>query len=184
MESKARLVDVTTDWATKKMRLTFELDSIIDPSSLKDKVLRLKAVIWREKRSLDSNAYFHVLCTKIAEKLKSSLTEVKNHLLSDYGQPEIINGSLMTIIMRDDIEWQKLDTIHLRPTSAVRVLDDGNVYRVYYVMRGSHTFNSKEMSRLIDATVEESKALGIETATPDQIAEMNALWGKKHEKTA
>ena len=179
MESKAKLVDVSTDWATGKMRLTFELESVTDPKALADKDLRLKAVIWREKRSLDSNSYFHLLNGKIAEKLQISATECKNHLLSEYGQPEILNGSLMTIIMRDDIEWQKLDTIHLRPTTAVRTMDDGKIYRVYYVMRGSHTFDSKEMSRLIDATVEEAKALGIETETPEAIARMNALWEKR-----
>lgn len=181
MESKARLVDVTANFLTKKMRVTFELETMCDPQELEGKDLRLKAVIWRNKRSLDSNAYFHVLCTKIAEKLNSSLTEVKNQLLSDYGQPEIQNDSLMTIIMRDDIEWQKLDTIHLKPTTAVRAMDDGKLYRVYYVMRGSHTFDTAEMSRLISATVDEAKELGIETATPDEIARMNALWGKKHE---
>lgn len=179
MESKARLVGVSTDWMSKKMRLTFEIDHQIDPGSLEDKDLRLKAVIWREKRSLDSNSYFHVICTKMAEKLNTSLTEVKNRLLSEYGQPEIVNDSLMTIIMREDIEWQKLDTIHLRPTTAVREMDDGKLYRVYYVMRGSHTFDSKEMSRLIDATVEEAKELGIETATPESIERMNTLWEKR-----
>ena len=182
MESKARLVDVSTDWVSRKMRLTFELDTAADPGQLKDKDLRLSAVIWREKRSLDSNAYFHVLCQKMAEKLDTSLTEVKNHMLAEYGIPEIANGGLMTIIMRDDIEWQKLDTIHLRPTTAVRQMDDGKLYRVYYVMRGSHTFDTAEMSHLIHNTILEADALGIETATPDEIARMNALWGKKIEK--
>lgn len=183
MESKAKLVDYSLNFLTKNMRVTFELETMCDPQELEGKDLRLKAVIWRNKRSLDSNAYFHLVCTKIAEKLNSSLTEVKNQLLADYGQPEIQNDSLMTIIMRDDIEWQKLDTIHLKPTTAIRTMDDGKLYRVYYVMRGSHTFDSAEMSRLISATVDEAKELGIEVATPDQIARMNALWGEKHEKT-
>ena len=51
-------------------------------------------------------------------------------------------------------------------------------------MRGSHTFDSAEMSRLITATVDEAKELGIETMTPDEIARMNALWGEKIEKQA
>lgn len=179
MESKARLVDTSINWNSKRQRLTFEVEQTIDPGALQGKDLRLKAVQWREKRSLDANAYFHVLAGKIAEKLQISMTECKNHLLSEYGQPEIVGGSLMTIIMREDIEWQKLDTIHLRPTTAVRQMDDGKLYRVYYVMRGSHTFDSKEMSVLIDATVSEAKELEIETATPEEIARMNALWEKR-----
>lgn len=47
-------------------------------------------------------------------------------------------------------------------------------------MRGSHTYNTAEMSKLIDGTVSEAKELGIETMTPDQIEEMKQKWGFKH----
>jgi hypothetical protein len=40
----------------------------------------------REKRSLNANAYFHVLSGKIAEKLGTSLTHEKNRLIREYGQ--------------------------------------------------------------------------------------------------
>lgn len=43
-------------------------------------------------------------------------------------------------------------------------------------MRGSHTYDTKEMSRLIDGTVEEAKELGIETLTPDQVERMKQAW--------
>ena len=82
----------------------------------------------------------------------------------------------MTVIMRDSIAWEKLDTIHLRPTTATRILDDGKLYRVYIVMRGSHTYDTKEMSTLIDGVVQEAKELGIETMTPDEIERMKAAW--------
>ena len=36
-------------------------------------------------------------------------------------------------------------------------------------MRGSHTYDSKEMSRLIDGTVSEAKELGIETMPLDEL---------------
>ena len=38
------------------------------------------------------------------------------------------------------------------------------------------------MARLIDGTVSECKDQNIEVATPDEIARMNALWGKKHDE--
>lgn len=47
-------------------------------------------------------------------------------------------------------------------------------YRIY---RGSHTYDTKEMSVLIDGTVADAKELGIETATPAEIAEMKERWG-------
>ena len=59
MEAKGTLKDVSMDWKTGRMRLTFELES--DVSSLidkmKDKPLRITVKQWREKRSLDANAY-------------------------------------------------------------------------------------------------------------------------------
>ena len=83
------------------------------------------------------------------------------------------------IILDDNIPWQKLDNIHLRPTAFTKVLDNGRLYRVYYVMRGSHTYDTKEMSRLIDGTVSEAKELGIETMTPNEIERMKQQWGKE-----
>ena len=127
----------------------------------------------RNKRSLSANAYFHVLCQKVAEKTSQSLTEVKNQIISDYGQTDIDMG---TIILRDDIDWRKIQGLHLHPTMATRVLDNGKLYRVYYVMRGSHTYDSKEMSRLIDGMVQEAKAVGVEVLPPAEIERMMKLW--------
>ena len=67
MEAKGTLKDVSMDWKTGRMRLTFELES--DVSSLidkmKDKPLRITVKQWREKRSLDANAYYWVLLSRL-----------------------------------------------------------------------------------------------------------------------
>ncbi len=177
MESKGRLIGVSIDWKNAKYHVTFEVDK--DVSGVLDGLsgdLRIKAVKWREKRSLNANAYFFVLCTKIAEALDCSVTEIHNRMISDYGQPEIIGSEVMTVIIRDSIAWDRIEYIHLRPTPATRTLDDGKLYRVYYVMRGSHTYDTKEMSHLIDGTVSEAKELGIETMTPDELLKMKEAW--------
>lgn len=187
MEIKAKLSGISLDYKTGLPRIEFSavekvpLDLL---EELKDVILSVTVRKWRRKRSLDSNAYFHVLAAKIAEKLKTSLTEIKNHLISEYGQYEKLDDGLMTVIMKDSIEWEKLETIHLRPTTATRTLDDGKLYRVYYVMRGSHTYDSAEMARLISGTVSEAKELGIETATPEELRKMAELWRAKVEKTS
>ena len=180
MESKGRLVDVSKDWKSGKFRLTFEVDRDVsgDLEGLKND-LRLKVCVWREKRSLSANAYFFVLVGKLAEKLKVSTTEIHNRMISDYGQPEIIDGELNFICMKDSIPWERLESIHLKPTTAVRVMDDRKLYRVYYVMRGSHTYDTKEMSTLIDGIVSEAKEQGIETMTPDELERMKAAWQEK-----
>lgn len=121
---------------------------------------------YRGKRSLTQNSYFHVLLGLMASKLRTSTTELKNRLIADYG---VIDEDLPHVIMPDDIEWHKVDTIHLKPTTHTKVLDNGKLYRVYYVMRGTHTYNSTEMSRLIDMTVEEAKEIGVETLPPAEL---------------
>lgn len=100
-------------------------------------------------------------------------------MLSRYGQPEIIDDHLMTVILLDSIDWKQIEYLHLKPTTSTRVLDDGKLYRVYYVIRGSHTYDSKEMSVLIDGIISEAKELGIETLPPDEIGRMKQQWQAK-----
>ena len=156
-----------------KWLITFETEELPMYDELKDKEVDLQVKAYREKRSLNANAYFHVLVDKIAEKVGQSHTEMHNHLIAEYGQ---IDAEVQNIIMDDAIPYQKLDTIHLRPTSATRLMDNGKLYRVYYVMRGSHTYDTKEMARLIDGAVSEAKELGIETLTPEEIERMKQQW--------
>lgn len=175
MESKAHLLDVSQDWKTGRFRLTFLVDKKLDQSTIDsmDGDIRLRVVKWREKRSLNANAYFHVLCQKIAEKTESSITEIKNHEIAEYGQ---LDKDIGPVILKENIEWQKIEYMHLYPTTQTRVLDDKKLYRVYLVMRGSHTYDTKEMARLIDGTINDAKELGIETATPSELERMKNEW--------
>ena len=75
-----------------------------------------------------------------------------------------------------------LEFCHLQPTASTTTNKAGKLFRINLVMRGSHTYDTKEMSELIKGTVEEAKELGIETATPQEIKEMEERWGLKIEK--
>lgn len=48
MESKGTLIDVSRDWKTGKMRLTFEFDSDVSTAidKIKDKLLRITVKLW------------------------------------------------------------------------------------------------------------------------------------------
>lgn len=161
------------DYGTGKWLLTFEVDETPAYDDLKDKELNLEIKQYREKRSLNANAYFHVLVGKIAEVTGQSHTEVHNQLIADYGQ---VDTNVQNIIMDDAIPYLRLEGLHLMPTTATRTMDNGKLYRVYIVMRGSHTYDSKEMSRLIDGTVYEAKGLGIEVLTPSELERMKQQW--------
>lgn len=184
MKVRGRLKDIGISFPERKAVITFEVAaSPGDCEKYMGKDLSIDFKQYKEHRSLSANAYFYVLVGKIAEKTGRTITYIHNMLISDYGQYEMqeIGGKMqvMVVILSDDIDAMELSTLHLQTTTAVRELDNGNLYRVYRVMRGSHTYNTAEMSRLIDGTVQEARELGIETLTPDAIARMEADWSNR-----
>lgn len=147
-----------------------------DPNSIYDLSLHKDV----KPRSLTANNYFYALCTKVAEKLRISLNEVHNQMLSRYGYPEFMDDKIVYFILPDKVDVNKLEGVHLKATSKTQVLDNGDLNRVYIVMRGSHTYNTVEMARLIDGVISEAKELGIETITVTEKDKMLEQWGKAY----
>lgn len=139
----------------------------------------------KERRSLDSNSYYWVLVSKLSQKIRLSATRIHNTMLRDVAPPYLIDGrvAMQPIPDTDEAENQVLEsaTYHLKPSSGTIEGKDGQLYRWYIVLRGSSTFNREEMSALIDRIVAECKEQDIETATPEQLAQMAELWVKRHE---
>lgn len=135
-----------------------------------------------KRRSLSANNYFFAICTKIAEKLKISLNEVHNIMLSRYGYPEYLDDKIVYFILPDRIDVNKLEGMHLKATSKTQTLDNGELNRVYLVMRGSHTYNTVEMARLIEGVISEAKDLDIDTITVSEKDKMLEEWGKSYAK--
>lgn len=145
------------------------------------KDLVIKITQRREKRSLDSNAYFHVLADKLRQRLNVSMSYIKNHLIGDYGQIEYIDD--IPVVIKSNLPFETMMEQEYLHTKCVRVTEEnGHDVYFYRVYRGSHTYNTKEMSQLIEGTIQECKAQGIETATPDELLRMAALWEVKHGK--
>ena len=143
-------------------------------------------IVHREKRSLNQNAYYHLLLGKVADKLRISKTRLHNDMLRHYGQPMLIDGKPVCVMIPDTDESEKIawesNTVHLRPTSATVVGKNDQTYRQYVMLRGSHELDSREMSVLVEGIVQEAKQLGIETLTPAQLAEMRALEEQAEQK--
>lgn len=131
----------------------------------------------KKPRSLDSNAYFHVLVGKLAQALNPPISKArcKNMLIADYGQEEYINDEI--VVLKSNLPPEKMCGLDYLHTSCVRIAveNEKEVY-FYKVFRGTHTYDSKEMAKLIEGTIQECKNVGIETATPKQLEEMQRLW--------
>lgn len=135
-------------------------------------------------RSLNANSYFHVLVQKLAQAQQPpiSLAKCKNMMIAAYGQPEYI-GEQQAII-KSNVPVEKMQEVEYLHTACVKVSEENGAEVYFYrVYRGSHTYTVEEMQKLIAGTVQECAQVGIQTATPDEIAHMISLWGKKHEKT-
>lgn len=141
--------------------------------SLVDRRLSVEIKQWRAKRSRDANAYFWVLCAKIADVLQKSKEEVYLDLLGDYG---VFTHIVVKPNVTDRVkaEWRtvkELGEVTINGRTGVQL-------QCYF---GSSTYDTKEMSRLIDGAVHEAKELGIETLTPAELATMKNEWGRTYE---
>ena len=180
MDYTGVLQSVNRDWSTDKLIMTLIINENVPHEVIEEirKCEKLSIALkeFKEKRSLSANAYFHVLCGKLADKLRISKPRMKNILLYRYGQTELIGDEVAT--MHSNVPASQLleqEELHFFP---VGTDDDG--LTIYRIQRNSRTYNSLEMSILIDGTVEECKEHGIETLTPRELAIMYEKWGKKN----
>ena len=174
MDFTGRIAEVSMDYKTRKPMLKFRINE--EPNGidrLTDKDLKITVVKVTNPRSLDANAYFHVLCDKLRKELGISMAHMKNILITSYGQIEYLSeGHALIYKTNAPPEYiQELEEAHMK---FVKQGDDGAFW--YKVYRGSHTYDTTEMSTLIEGTIAEAKEQGIETRTPDEIARMISAW--------
>ena len=159
---------------TGNLRVTFEVDSLDELRGMEDKEITLEVKISRNKRSLNANAYFHVLVGKIAEKLTISKAKAKNILLGKYGQREILDDGPLVISIVESVDMLEREDIHCVPIGPGVV--NGKNFIHWAIVRPSHEYDTKEMAALIDGTIADAKELEIETLSPSELERMKAAW--------
>lgn len=125
-----------------------------------------------KKRSIDANAYFFVLADKLAAALNIPKEEIYRNCIKDIG-----GVSEIVCVKTEAVEklcegWRHNGLGWQTETFESKIKGCTNVV-LYY---GSSTYNTAQMSRLIDRIVEDCKIQGIETRTPEEIANMLSLW--------
>lgn len=184
---RGRLLNLAPDIRNKgHFTMTLDVEEIPSGVDRLPEDLAISFTKWTNRRSIDANAYHWCLVGKIAQKLGASQNYVHNWLLRDHGQPEVVNGHLVPFYIPDtteDMEWaMNADLYHLRITSHTvpDPEDPERQLRECIVIRGSHTYDTAEMSALINGTITEAKALGIETMTPAEMERMMKDYEKHH----
>lgn len=159
-----------------KQRLTLELEGDFRErfDELSHVPLEVEIKRWRKRRSLDANAYFWVLCGKLAEKTGQAKHDIYRTIIRDIGGncetvcvPEAGAQKFQQGWEHNGIGWVT-DTMPSKLPGCVNV-------QLYY---GSSTYDTAQMSRLIDLTIAECRAQGIETLTPEELARMKEDWRK------
>lgn len=171
MDFRGRLVDISRNWKTGKVRVTFEADEDISGQleAIADKLLTITAKIFRNRRSKDANAYAWVLMQKIAEVLHTDKWSVYLDMLERY-------GVFTHIIVRPHVvgrvieEWRAVKNL-----GEVTVAGQTGIQLQCYF--GSSTYDTKEMAVFINGIVSECREMGIETATPEELERMKREWG-------
>lgn len=137
--------------------------------TVKDKVYDAELKQHRQKRSLDANAYLWVLLDKLADKLHMGKDEVYLLMLGRYGVfTHIVVKPQLAARVKE--EWRLV-----RELGEVTVNGQTGIQLQCYF--GSSSYDTKEMSRLIDGVVSECKELDIETLTPDELDRIKGEWG-------
>jgi len=148
--------------------------AIVDAwNELKGRPVRLDMKQWHNRRSRDANAYAWTLIDKLAEKMNVSKTEIYREAIRNIGSVSdtccVTDRAVESLING----WQHNGLGWFAETMPSKIKGCTNVI----LYRGSSTYDSRQMSALIDIIVQDCKAVGIETATPQEIAAMNAAWG-------
>ena len=123
----------------------------------------------RKKRSLDANAFCWKLCTEIANAIGNTKEYVYRDAINHVGVYETLQFADDDAMERFKAKWRTNGEGWLTKT-----LDkQKRILMAYY---GSSSYDTKEMSVLIDFLVTQAGDLGIQVLTEEQIELMKTEW--------
>ena len=170
--------DISIDYLTNKPQIILTLnerESLLSLEKIKrGQVLSVEIKKWRKKRSLDANSYCWVLCDRIAKELSKESIVTKEQIykdaISQVGtfEPMIIEEKAYDNFKRI---WEKQGLGFI--VQEVTRKDKCVKVHCYY---GSSTYDTKEMSLLIEIIVDLAKSLDIETKPKEEIESLLRSW--------
>ena len=183
-----RVHDLERKTTPGRQQITFwtkditEMDNLI--AKYRNDDLRVYFEPIRRKRSLNANKYSWALSDQLADALRISKDECHRLMLERYGQTaKDENGNNIIISALATISPEELMARfgYIAPVKTHGWV--GNKEFIHYrVLKGSHEFDTREMSIFIDGIISECKEQDIETCTPDELERMKATWKGKDEQ--
>ena len=167
MKVSGRIAGANIGFMSNKPQLTLEINEINDFKQLVDDMhgcekLSIEIKPYRARRSLDANAYFFVLADRLAEKLGTTKEEIYRNAIKEIG------GVSETVCVQDKAvdklceAWESKGIGWQTETFPSKLEGCTNVI-LYY---GSSTYDTAQMSRLLDLIVQDCKQLNIPPRLP------------------
>ena len=176
-ELTAKISNVSFDYFSGKPCVSFTFNEtqsardMVDELRCHDK-LTLKVGKFKQKRSLDANAYCWVLIGKIAEKTNVPKDEVYKEAIRGIG------GNYDVVCIKEEAAeslrraWES-NGLGWQTEVMLSKLDGCTNVLLYY---GSSVFSQDQMSRLIENITQDCKALGIEVKSQAEIDSLLEQW--------
>lgn len=170
-----------TSFGLKKGLVTIEItgeENYNELLALKSQNKHVEIKEHKNTRSLDANAYFHLLVHKIAQKINRGEDEIKTNLNLEYGElARDKKGNVAGCKVPKDTDI----TAFYRYAKWYKQDKDGTDCYIFY--KPTHELNTKEFARLLDGTIYECKELGIETLPENEIKNLMRSYDGKMAKS-
>lgn len=164
--------------ANKEAELNKLLNKVKDGATLKVEIKEKKPI-----RSLNANNYCWVLCQEIAEELSKdgvvmTREEVYQAAIKKYSKPKFVP------VPNEDVQdWIQLWESRGTGWQAVDIGESKlNGYSKLMLFIGSSTYDTTQMSRLLNGIVEDAKDLGIDVMSEADKALLLERWERERKK--
>lgn len=128
----------------------------------KDKLFEIKE--YKEQRNKKQNAKYYKLLGQLAMALNISVEELHFEMLKNYSQR-------YEMCIPSNVEVRGIDYYERKS----KFIKNEVEYSTYYVYVPSHELNTKEFAYLLNGLCEACKEQGIETLSPNELAELKQL---------
>ena len=175
MKFTGKVTDVNVDFETNKTIVTLEINEKQDLLYNADKLMKAEKIDidikkHREKRSLSANAYAWVLMDRLAETLCISKEKVYLNIVKNIG------GNATYLKVRNDACEQFIEEWSRKGLGCCgEIIDTDGDFSDVVIYYGSSTYDTKQMSRLIELIIQECEEQGIPTETLERAAYWEGL---------
>lgn len=179
LQTTGVITDISIDYSTSKLKINLLLDTknkeILEELK-NEKKLNIELKKYIDHRSLNANSYFWKILTELCDLAEINTVEEYKRRVKELGifrQFKIMTNQVSTFKKI----WEDKGVAWFCEISDTEYIGDVE-FKIINAYYGSSSFNSKQMSRLIDGVVQDCKIYGIETKPENEIKSMLENWEK------